>query len=94
MLLKKMLKNNKKLFIYNIGSKHNLTALIMLNKIQKLMKKKINPLIKNNSKIEIKKQKLNYQKAFKELKWKPSANLEKSLLETIKWYKKNLSFFK
>jgi dTDP-D-glucose 4,6-dehydratase len=58
------------------------------------MKKKINPLIKNNSKIEIKKQKLNYQKAFKELKWKPSANLEKSLLETIKWYKKNLSFFK
>ena len=28
-----------------------------------------------------------------ELKWKPSANLEKSLLETITWYKKNLSYF-
>jgi CDP-glucose 4,6-dehydratase len=94
MLMKKMLKNSKKLFIYNIGSKHNLTALIMLDKIQKLMKKKIIPLIKNNSKIEIKKQKLNYQKALKELKWKPNANLEKSLIETITWYKKNLSYFK
>ena len=94
MLMKKMVKNSKKLFIYNIGSKHNLTALIMLDKIQKLMKKKISPLIKNNSKIEIKKQKLNYQKAFKELKWRPSENLEKSLLETIKWYQKNLSYFK
>jgi CDP-glucose 4,6-dehydratase len=94
MLMKKMVKNSKKLFIYNIGSKHNLTALIMLDKIQKLMKKKIPPLIKNNSKIEIKKQKLNYQKAFKELKWKPNANLEQSLLDTIKWYQKNLSYFK
>ncbi len=94
MLMKKMLKNNKKLFIYNIGSKYNLTALIMLNKIQTIMKNKIKPLIKNNSKIEIKKQKLNYQKAFKELNWEPKSNLEKSLLETIKWYEKNLSYFK
>ena len=94
MLMKKMFKNTKKLFIYNIGSKHNLTALIMLDKIQKLMKKKINPVIKNISKVEIKEQKLNYQKAFKELKWKPRANLEESLKETIKWYKNNLAYFK
>ncbi len=94
LLMKKMLKNSKKLHIYNIGSRYNLTALIMLDKIQKLMKKKIRPLIKNYSQIEIKKQKLNYQKAFKELNWKPSSNLEKSLMETIKWYQKNLSYFK
>ena len=93
-LMKKMLKNKKKLFIYNIGSKYNLNVLIMLNKIQTIMKKKIKPLIRNNSKIEIKKQKLNYQKAFKELNWEPKSNLEKSLLETIKWYEKNLSYFK
>ena len=58
------------------------------------MQNKIKPLIKNNSKIEIKRQKLNYQKAFKELNWKPKSNLEKSLLDTIKWYEKNLSYFK
>jgi len=93
MLMKKMIKNKKKLFIYNIGSKYNLSALIMLNKIQKLMNKNIKPLIKNNSKIEIKKQKLNYLKAYNELKWKPNSNFKKSLLETIKWYEKNLSYF-
>ena len=83
MLMKKMLKDSKKLFIYNIGSKHNLTALIMLDKIQKLMKKKITPLIKNNSKIEIKKQKLNYQKACKELKWKPKYNIKDLVKEMV-----------
>ncbi len=94
MLMKKMIKNKNKLFIYNIGSKYNHTSLIMLDKIQKIMNKKIKPLIKNNSKIEIKKQKLNYKKATRELKWKPTSNLENSLLDTISWYKKHLKSFK
>ena len=66
----------------------------MLDKIQKIMKKKIKPLIKNNSKIEIRKQKLNYKKATRELKWKPVSDLEKSLLNTITWYEKHLKSFK
>lgn len=94
MLMKKMIINKNKLFIYNIGSKYNHTALIMLDKIQKIMKKKIKPLIKNNSKIEIRKQKLNYKKATRELKWKPVSDLEKSLLNTITWYEKHLKSFK
>ena len=94
MLMKKMITKKNKLFIYNIGSKYNHTSLIMLDKIQKIMKKKIKPLIKNNSKIEIRKQKLNYKKAKRELEWKPTSNLEKSLLDTIKWYTKHLRSFK
>ena len=94
MLMKKMITKKNKLFIYNIGSKYNHTALIMLDKIQKIMSKKIKPLIKNNSKIEIRKQKLNYKKATRELKWKPISNLEKSLLNTITWYEKHLKSFK
>ncbi len=92
-LMKKMITKKNKLFIYNIGSKYNHTALIMLEKIQKIMNKKIKPLIKNNSKIEIKKQKLNYKKATRELEWKPSSDLERSLLDTIRWYKKHLKSF-
>tara|TARA_A100000164_G_C21878683_1_gene759061 strand:- start:290 stop:1252 length:963 start_codon:yes stop_codon:yes gene_type:complete len=94
MLMKKMITKKNKLFIYNIGSKYNHTALIMLDKIQKIMNKKIKPLIKNNSKIEIRKQKLNYRKATRELKWRPTSDLEKSLLDTITWYEKHLKSFK
>lgn len=93
MLMKKMITKKNKLFIYNIGSKYNHTSLIMLDKIQKIMNKKIKPLIKNNSKIEIRKQKLNYKKAKRELEWKPTSNLEKSLLDTITWYTKHLKSF-
>ena len=94
MLMKKMITKKNKLFIYNIGSKYNHTALIMLDKIQKIMNKKIKPLIKNNSKIEIRKQKLNYRKATRELKWRPTSDLEKSLLDTVTWYEKHLKSFK
>ena len=94
MLMKKMITKKNKLFIYNIGSKYNHTSLIMLDKIQKIMNKKIKPLIKNNSKIEIRKQKLNYRKATRELKWRPTSDLEKSLLDTVTWYKKHLKSFK
>ena len=87
------MKNNKKLFVYNIGSKYNLSVMDIVNKVLKLMNKKIKPIILNNSKIEIKKQKLNYLKASKELNWKPNAQLDKSLKKTIIWYKDNLSYF-
>lgn len=92
-LMKKMKTESKKLYVYNIGSKYNLTVLMMVNKILKIMNKKLNPLIKNTSKKEIKKQKLNYSKATKELKWKPRSNLNKSLVKTIKWYEKNIYLF-
>ena len=62
------------------------------------MTKKINgqeifPIIKNNSKIEIYRQKLNYQKIKNDLNWYPKSRFNESLIKTIRWYKDNLSFF-
>ena len=50
--------------------------------------------IKNNSKKEIKNQRLNYKKIQKELKWKQKISLSDGLSRTIDWYKKNLQEFK
>ena len=95
LLLEKMKKDNKKLFIYNIGSKTNLTVLGMINQILSVLnKKELKPIILNNSRIEIKEQKLNYLKARKELKWNCKNNFKTDLKKTVNWYKKNLSFFK
>ena len=94
LLLEKMKNDKKKLFIYNIGSKTNLTVLGMINAIlSDLNKKKLKPIILNNSRIEIKKQKLNYSKAKKELKWDCKNNFKSDLKKTISWYKKNISYF-
>ena len=42
-------------------------------------KKEIYPIIKNNSKIEIYRQKLNYTKIKRDLKWAPKSNFKESL---------------
>ena len=55
--------------------------------------KHIVPIIKNNSKIEIYRQKLNYIKIKKDLNWSPKSKLKDSLNSTINWYKNNLYFF-
>ena len=50
---------NKKLLIYNVGSKYNLSVLQLVNLILDLMKKKhLKPIIMNKSKQEI-----NFQKS-------------------------------
>ncbi len=94
MLMKKMTKTKEKLRIYNVGSKENFTVIEFV----KLLTKKINgqeilPIIKDNSKIEIYRQKLNYQKIKNDLNWYPRCKFNESLVKTIKWYKDNLSFF-
>jgi len=94
MLMKKMIRTKEKLRIYNVGSKENFTVIEFV----KLMTKKINgqeifPIIKNNSKIEIYRQKLNYQKIKNDLNWYPKSRFNESLIKTIRWYKDNLSFF-
>tara|TARA_Y100000591_G_C21850208_1_gene711174 strand:+ start:3523 stop:4482 length:960 start_codon:yes stop_codon:yes gene_type:complete len=95
LLLEKMRKDKKRLFIYNIGSKTNLTVIQMINKILFVLKKKeLRPIILNNSKIEIKEQKLNYLKARKELNWNIKNKFITDLKKTVNWYKKNISFFR
>ena len=55
--------------------------------------KELIPIIKNSSKIEIFKQKLNYKKIKQDLNWFPKYKLKNSIKITIDWYKSNLSFF-
>ena len=94
MLMKKMINSKEKLRIYNVGSKENLTVKNFVKLITIMInKKEIYPIIKNNSKIEIYRQKLNYTKIKRDLKWAPKSNFKESLNKTIEWYKKNIDFF-
>ncbi len=86
---------NKKLLIYNVGSKYNLSVINMVNLVRKLMNKQhLKPVIMNKSKQEINFQKLNDKKIKKELKWSQKVSLNDGLLSTINWYKENYKTFK
>jgi len=93
LLMKKMLKTNKSLFIYNIGSKINFSVKQIILRISKIYGTKININILNNSKKEIFFQKLNYSSALKNLKWKPKTSFDKGIKKTIDYYKKILKNF-
>ena len=91
---KKLKKSKKKLLIYNIGSKYNLTVLQLVKKIAFLLNiNKSYATINNTSKKEIINQRLNYKKISRELKWKPVTSLNEGLIKTIKWYKENIKEF-
>ena len=79
----------KKLFIYNISSKFNLNNLEVIKTIQKLMNTNLKIITSNSSSAENVTQKLNYKKAIKDLKWKPTNNFRDGILKTVNWYKKN-----
>ena len=86
---------NKKLLIYNVGSKYNLSVLQLVNLILDLMKKKhLKPIIMNKSKQEINFQKLNDNKIKRDLGWKQKVSLKSGLFKTIKWYQDNYRLFK
>ena len=86
---------NKKLLIYNVGSKYNLSVLQLVNLILDLMKKKhLKPIIMNKSKQEINFQKLNDNKIKRDLGWKQKVSLKSGLFKTIKWYQDNYKLFK
>ena len=94
MLMKKMIRTKEKLRIYNVGSKENLTVINFVKLITKMINgKNIAPIIKNNSKIEIYRQKLNYMKIKKDLNWLPKSRLKESLNKTINWYRENINYF-
>ena len=94
LVFKELLKGKKKLLIYNVSSKDNLSVLQIVNKIRSILKVSESSIkIVNNSKKEIKNQRLNYSKIKKDLKWKPKTTLYNGLKKTISWYKKNISEF-
>ena len=51
-------------------------------------------IIKDNSRIEIQAQKLNFNKAKKDLKWSPKIDFKNGILKTLNWYRDNLHLFK
>ena len=86
---------NKKLLIYNVGSKYNLSVIQLVNLILDLMKKKhLKPIIMNKSKQEIKFQKLNDNKIKRDLGWKQKVSLKSGLFKTIRWYQDNYKLIK
>ena len=86
---------NKKLLIYNVGSKYNLSVLQLVDLILDLMKKKnLKPIIMNKSKQEINFQKLNDNKIKRDLGWKQKVSLKSGLFKTIRWYQDNYKLFK
>ena len=90
-----LINSNRKLRIYNVGSKYNMNVFGMIKKISKLNKnKKIKIKVLNTSKKEIASQKLNYKKISKELGWKQKVNLDDGLQKTYNWYKEHIHFFK
>ena len=95
MILKNLEKyKNKKLLIYNVGSKYNLSVLQLVNLILNLMKKKhLKPIIMNKSKQEINFQKLNDNKIKRDLGWKQKVSLKSGLFKTIRWYQDNYKLF-
>jgi len=89
-----MNKKKQKLYTYNVGSKENFKVITLVNNIKKILNKNnLEPVILNNSNIEIKRQKLNYNKIKRELKWSPRVDIMQGLKKTISWYKDNLNLF-
>ena len=95
LIMNKLKKSKNKTLIYNVGSKDNMSVIKLVNFILTLMNKKnLKPVILNQSKKEIKVQKLNDNKIRKELNWKQSNSMREGLIKTINWYKKNQSLLK
>ena len=97
--LKKVLFKGKKGNIYNIGGKEEISNLILIKKICRILdkilprenKKKYESLIEfvSDRPGHDKRYSLNSNKIKKELKWKPRIDLNLGLELTINWYLKN-----
>jgi len=89
--LYKKLKNSKEyLKVYNVSSKYNYSVIDIVNIVLKAMSKKnLKPIIMNNSKQELKLQRLSFSKIKNELNWYPKTNIKKGIKKSILWYSKN-----
>jgi len=71
---------------FNFSSGIHVNVIELVDKILKLMRKKITPKILNETKHEIRDQYLSIDKAKKVLRWKPCYDLAAGLKKTIEWY--------
>lgn len=76
---------------FNFSSGTHVNVLGIVRAVLKLMKKKLKPIVLNETRNEIKDQFLSIEKAKKLLGWSPEYSLDSGLANTIKWYE---GFFK
>lgn len=72
---------------FNFGSKESLSVLDLIRLIERLIKRKIQYKILNESKNEIPYQSLNFNKIKKQLKWSPKYSLKGTFETILNWYK-------
>lgn len=75
---------------FNFAGGRHFTVIELVNKILKLMGKKLKPRILNQTKHEIKDQYLSVEKANSSLHWKSQYSLDTGLEKTIQWYEEYL----
>ena len=89
-VLKKLKNSADLLKVYNVSSNYNYSVINIVKIILRCMNKtNLKPLIMNNSKQELKFQRLNFLKIKKELKWYPKIDIKRGINETVDWYIKN-----
>jgi len=71
---------------FNFSNELQVSVLNLVEKILKLMKSDLQPVILNEASNEIRHQYLSAAKARKELDWKPLFTLDEGLDKTIEWY--------
>lgn len=85
-LVEKMHEKNIVGEAFNFSSNAHLAVLKLVNRILKIMKKKLKPRIINETKHEIRNQYLSIEKAKRILGWSPRYSLDSGLAKTINWY--------
>lgn len=94
-LMKKLIRSQNQIRIYNVSSKFNYSVIQIVNMILKTMNcLHLKPIILNCSKKELKFQRLNYSKIQKELKWKPKTKIQEGIKKTVNWYRRYYTFLK
>jgi len=72
---------------FNFSNEIQITAIQLVNRILAIMNSKLEPLILDNAKNEIRHQYLSAAKARSVLNWSPLYELDTALTTTIEWYK-------
>jgi CDP-glucose 4,6-dehydratase len=72
---------------FNFSNEIELTVLDLARKIQTAMGATLEPDVRNEASNEIRKQRLNAERARKQLDWKPLFDLDAGLERTIAWYR-------
>lgn len=74
---------------FNFGSKNIFSVIEVVEKIQKVLGKKINYKILNTAQNEISAQYLDWSKAKEKLQWEPKTSFEQGIKETFNWHNNN-----